>query len=160
MAEKTDQLMCRLKIIQISGVQSTKALSVQKAIFFSLNKVILIYTEAIFNWPNKSIQQTFKCFKSALDATYQGNKFTGRQRQLFFTICLRRLYATKNGYEKVMIDSLYQCLEQELIQNKFLIKTLVILNFDFVNRCVQGNFHSQIACCQISYIHTVCGACQ
>ena len=66
----------------------------------------------------------------------------------------------KNGYEKVMIDSLYQCLEQELIQNKFLIKTLVILNFDFVNRCVQGNFHSQIACCQISYIHTVCGACQ
>lgn len=160
MAEKTDQLMCRLKIIQISGLQSTKALSVQKAIFFSLNKIILIYTEAIFNWPNKSIQQTFKCFKSALDATYQGNRFTGCRDNYFSQFVYGAYMQLKNGYEKVMIDSLYQCLEQELIQNKFLIKTLVILNFDFVNRSVQGNFHSQIACCQISYIHTVCGACQ
>ena len=53
----------------------------------------------------------------------------------------------KNGYEKVMIDSLCQSLEQELIQNEFLIKTSVILNFDFVNRSVQRNFHSKIACC-------------
>lgn len=53
----------------------------------------------------------------------------------------------KNGYEKVMIDSLYQSFEQELIQNEFLIKTLLILNFNFANRSVQGNFHSQIACC-------------
>ena len=41
----------------------------RKQFFFSLTKLILIYTKAIFNWPNKYIWQTFKCFKSARDAT-------------------------------------------------------------------------------------------
>ena len=51
------------------------------------------------------------------------------QRQ--FTICLRRLYATKTtGNDKVMIDSLCQSLEQDLIQNEFLIKTLEISDFE------------------------------
>ena len=59
------------------------------------------------------------------------NKETGLQdAETIHNLFTALICNWNNGYEKVMIDSLCQSLEQDLIQNEFLIKTLEISDFE------------------------------
>lgn len=59
------------------------------------------------------------------------NKETGLQdAETIHNLFTALICNWNDGYEKVMIDSLCQSLEQDLIQNEFLIKTLEISDFE------------------------------
>lgn len=92
--------MCRLKIIQICRVQSTEALPVsfESKLFFALIKRISLSTGDI-KLAKKYIYSTpSKCFKSARDATQQGNWFSGCTDNLQF-----RIYGACNLTKKAVI---------------------------------------------------------